>query len=109
MTFKPYPLTLALPDVTVVPQDDPVVLGDIITLMCSATGDANITYEWELVGDEGNVLSSDSDFILTLGDVSNYGIYRCTATNILGNGSGTVEVVQASKSCSKSRKSRLIL
>ncbi len=79
-------------------QPAPVVLGTNVTLMCSASGDSPISYTWEQVAQEGVVLSTDESFTLMLTNVSQYGMYRCTATNILGSGSDTVNVIQASKS-----------
>ncbi len=79
-------------------QPAPVVLGSSFTLMCSASGDSPISYTWEQVGQEGVVLSMDESYAVTVTDVSQYGMYRCTATNILGSDSDTVDVIQASKS-----------
>ncbi len=65
---------------------------------CSASGDTPISYMWEQVVPGGVVLSTEESFTLMVTNVSQYGMYRCTATNILGSDSGTVDVVQASKS-----------
>ncbi len=65
---------------------------------CSASGDTPISYTWEQVVHGVVVLSTVESFTLMVTDVSQYGMYRCTATNILGSDSGTVDVVQACKS-----------
>ena len=81
--------------VTVI-QPGPVVLGDDVILMCNALGDMPIAYTWEMVGEEGTTLNTDTStgqFILTVMDAADYGMYRCTATNILGSDSGTVDIV----------------
>ncbi len=96
-TVRDHPVLAALPEVSVV-QLAPVVLGTSVTLMCSASGDSPISYTWEQVGQEGVVLSTDESFTLVVVEVSQYGMYRCTATNILGRDSSTVDVIQASKS-----------
>ncbi len=57
-----------------------------------------ISYTWEQVGQGGVVLSTEESFTLMVANASQYGMYRCTATNILGSDSGTVDVVQACKS-----------
>ncbi len=76
----------------------PVILGTSVVMNCSASGDMPISYVWEQVGQRGVVLSTEGSFTLMVTDVSQYGMYRCTATNILGGDSGTVEVLQACKS-----------
>ncbi len=81
-----------------VDQPAPVIIGTSIIIECSASGDTPINYMWEQVGQGGVVLSTEESFTLMVTDVSQYGMYRCTATNILGSDSGTVDVVQACKS-----------
>ena len=81
-------------------QPRPVVLGGNVTLMCNATGDMPITYTWEMVWKEGTTLNTDTStgqFTLTVMNAADYGMYTCTATNILGSDSGTVDVIPASE------------
>ncbi len=79
-------------------QPAPVVLETNVTLMCSASGDSPFSYAWEQVGQEGVFLSMNESYTLMVTNVSQYEMYRCTATNILGSDSDTVDVIQASKS-----------
>ena len=85
---------------TVTVSEDPIIINSTVDLVCTATGDSPITYEWVLVGEEDTVLNTDTttgDFSFTIGSADQYGTYRCTATNVYGSDSDTVEVLQAGR------------
>ena len=79
----------------------PVVLSQSVDLMCTATGDAPITYAWVLMGEETDRLNSDpmsGNFTLSITQVDQYGVYICIATNDLGVDAASINIIQASKS-----------
>ena len=79
----------------------PVVIGQSVDLVCTATGDPPISFTWVLMGEETNRLNSDStsgNFTLTITQVNQYGVYICITTNNLGTDAASVDIIQASKS-----------
>ena len=79
----------------------PVVIGQSVDQMCTATGDPPITFTWVLMGEENTHLNSDptsGNFTLTITQVNQYGVYICITTNNLGTDAASVDVIQASES-----------
>ena len=79
----------------------PVVIGQSVDLVCTATGDPPITYTWVLRGEETTRLNSDltsGNFTLTITQVNQYGVYICITINNLGTDAASVDIIQASKS-----------
>jgi len=76
----------------------PVVLGQSVDLMCTATGDPPITYAWVLTGAETTRLNSDptsGDFTLSMTQMNQYGVYICIATNVVGTDASSIEITKA--------------
>ena len=92
------PLSPAVaPSVTAgVSPPGPVVVGDMVDLVCEATaGDTPISFTWT---DDGgmDVSQGDTDGTISLTlSSAGYGTYTCTATNAIGMDTSNVEVVQA--------------
>ncbi len=90
---------------TVEGPEAPVVLGETVSLNCTASGaadpNATLTFEWTQVGND-TVLNADplsGDVEVTLTAAERYGAYRCTVYGSNGTTSeGTVEIVRASES-----------
>ena len=79
----------------------PVVIGQSVDLVCTATGDPPITYAWILMGEETTRLNSDptsGSFTLNITQVNQYGVYICITTNSFGTDAASVDIIQASKS-----------
>ena len=77
----------------------PVVIGQSVDLVCTATGDPPITYTWVVMGEENATLNSDpasGNFTLTITQVNQYGVYICITTNNLGTDAASVDIIQAS-------------
>lgn len=55
--------------------------GDNITLTCTASGDLNITYQWEK---NGTIVGYDSMLDLVAINASYGGVYSCTVNNAAG-------------------------
>ncbi len=77
----------------------PVVLGTMVDLVCEATaGDTPISFSWR---DGGGMTVSlgdtDGTISVTFSSAGDYGTYTCTATNDIGMGTATVDVIQAGK------------
>ena len=75
----------------------PVVLDTTIDLVCQATtGRQPISYSWT---DASGVAvfpdDTDGNITVLLSATGDYGTYTCTATNIVGRHTTTVDVVQA--------------
>ena len=84
----------------------PVVIGQSVDLICTATGDPPITFTWVLIGEETTRLNSDptsGNFTLNITQVNQYGVYICITTNNLGIDAASVDIIQASKSTSYSK------
>ena len=78
----------------------PVVIGQSVDLLCTATGDPPISFTWVLRGEENTTLNSDptsGNFTLTLTQVNQYGTYICITTNNLGTDAASVDIIQASE------------
>ena len=78
----------------------PVVIGQSVDLLCTATGDPYLTYTWVLMGAETTRLNSDptsGSFTLTITQVNQYGVYICITTNNLGTDAASIDIIQASK------------
>ena len=94
-----FPHTDAPSVTTRVSPPGPVVLGTMVDLVCEATaGDTPISFSWR---DGGGVAvfpgDTDGTISVTLSSAGDYGTYTCTAVNDIGNGTATVDVIQASK------------
>ena len=79
----------------------PVVIGQSVELLCTATGDPPISFTWVLMGDVTTHLNSDpasGNFTLTITQVNQYGLYICITTNNLGTDAASVDIIQASES-----------
>ena len=90
----------------------PVVIGQSIDLVCTATGDPPITFTWVLMGEENTRLNSDptsGNFTLNITQVNQYGVYICITTNNLGTDAASVDIIQASKSTIQSIRISLII
>ena len=75
----------------------PVVLGTTVDLVCQATtGRHPISYSWTDASGVA-VFPDDTDGSVTvlLSTSRDYGTYTCTATNVVGRHTATVDVVQA--------------
>ncbi len=75
---------------------DPVVLGTMVDLVCEATaGDTPILFSWR---DGGGMAVSprdtDGTISVTFSSAGEYGTYTCTAMNLFGMGTATVDVIQ---------------
>ena len=93
-TIQPYPVP-------------PVVIGQSVDLVCTATGDPPISFAWVLMGEETTRLNSDptsGSFTLTITQVNQYGAYICITTNNLGTDAASINIIQASKSTSVSNE-----
>jgi len=88
------------PSGTIIQTVPPVVIGQSVDLMCTATGDPPITYTWVLRGEENTTLNSDptsGNFTLTITQVNQYGLYICITTNNLGTDAASIDIIQASE------------
>ena len=78
----------------------PVVIGQSVKLVCTATGDPPISFTWVLMGEENTRLNSDptsGNFTLNITQVNQYGTYICITTNNLGTDAASISIIQASK------------
>ena len=85
----------------------PVVIGQSVDLVCTATGDPPITYTWVLMGEETTRLNSDptsGNLTLAITQVNQYGVYICITTNSFGTDTASIDIIQASKSVIASQK-----
>ena len=85
---------------TVIQAVPPVVFGQSVDLVCTATGDPPVSFTWVLMGEENTHLNSDpasGNFTLTITQVNQYGVYICITTNNLGTDTASVDIIQASK------------
>ena len=79
----------------------PVVIGQSVDLVCTATGDHPIIFTWVVRGEENTRLNSDptsGNFTLNVTQVNQYGVYICIATNTLGTDAASIDIIQASES-----------
>jgi len=88
----------ALPN-AMIASVDPVPIGFDVTLSCSSTGVAPLTYNWTRQDNSSVVLSVDQVYTFTISDSSVYGIYVCGVSNSLGSDTETITVIQASEFC----------
>ena len=82
--------------------DQYVCVGSMVTLSCNATGKpiSNITWTrvWENGTDSGELPSVDGIYVISNTSRSSNGIYRCTASNRIGDPANqTTEVIVGSK------------
>ena len=90
----------------------PVVIGQSVDLVCTATGDPPISFTWVLMGEENTRLNSDptsGNFTLNITQVNQYGVYICITTNNLGTDAASVDIIQASKYIIQSIRISLII
>ena len=90
------------PSGTVIQPDPvpPVVIGQSVDMVCTATGDPPISFTWVLMGEETTCLNSDptsGNFTLTITQVNQYGVYICITTNNLGTDAASIDIIPASK------------
>ena len=77
----------------------PVVIGQSVDLVCTATGDPPISFTWVVMGEENTTLNPDptsGNFTLNT-QVNQYGVYICITTNNLGTDAASVDIIQASE------------
>ena len=89
------------PSGTTIQTVPPLVTGQSVDLVCTATGDPPISFTWVLMGEENTRLNSDptsGNFTLTITQVNQYGVYICITTNNLGTDTASVDIIQASES-----------
>ena len=89
------------PSGTTIQAVPPVVIGQSVNLVCTATGDPPISFTWVLMGEETTRLNSDptsGNLTLTITQVNQYGVYICITTNNLGTDAANIEIIQPSKS-----------
>ena len=72
---------------------EPVVLGEDFTLTCNATGDEPIDYVWTRESDM--VMTNGTKLMVASATAADIGFYQCNATNLFGEDSATVTVVEA--------------
>ena len=88
-----------LSDVPEVTTDvvDPAVVGDDVTLNCTASGDPPLVYQWTLEGNTTVLNSDNTTGTLELTDIqeNEFGTYVCTVTNDLGTTTSEVTLEQA--------------
>ena len=80
----------------------PVVVDNIVDLVCVVTGDTPLTITWTHDSGGGVTVFTGDDttggnFTLTVNS-DDYGSYTCNATNLFGSASDTVNVIQAGRS-----------
>ncbi len=100
-----FPIRTGPGNVTAEGPEGPVVLGETVSLNCTASGavdpNATLTFKWTQVGND-TVLNADplsGDVEVTLTAAEQYGAYLCTVYGSNGTTSeGTVEIVRASES-----------
>ena len=88
------------PSGTTIQTVPPVVIGQSVYLVCTATGDPPISFTWVLMGEENTRLNSDptsGNFTLNT-QVNQYGVYICITTNNLGTDVTSIDIIQASES-----------
>ena len=88
------------PSGTAIQAVSPVVIGQSVDLVCTASGDPLISFTWVLMGAETNRLNSDptsGNLTLTITQVNQYGVYICITTNNLGTDAASIDITQASK------------
>jgi len=78
------------PPVVTIDEIGVVPFGGSVSLVCSAVGYQPYNFVW--LTEKGLEISTNSTLVLTVSDVSEYGIYTCEVTNAFGTGSATVEV-----------------
>ena len=72
---------------------EPVVLGEDFILTCNATGDEPIDYVWTRESDM--MMTNGTKLTVVTATAADIGLYRCNASNLFGEDSATVTVVQA--------------
>lgn len=84
--------TIGLPAFTVRPRGTNAPLGGSVTLTAETIGDQPITYQWSVLG--GGDIPGATNSSLTLNNfaVTNTGVYRVTAANVVGTASALVGV-----------------
>ena len=90
----------AVPPSVSIADIDPAVIGDDVTLNCTASGDPPLVYQWIMEGNT-TVLNSDSttgELILTNIMESDFGTYICEVSDVLTSGTASISLEQASKS-----------
>ena len=73
------------------------LVGDDITLNCSATGDSPLVYQWTMQGSSTILNSDNTTGILALMDItaSDFGTYVCEVSNYLGMATSDVILEEA--------------
>ena len=91
-------LCVVAPSVSVADVEAALV-GDDITLNCSATGDSPLVYKWTMQGSSTILNSDNTTGILTLMDItaSDFGTYVCEVSNDLATSSANTSLELASK------------
>ncbi|KRT84038.1 Immunoglobulin, partial [Oryctes borbonicus] len=86
---------LALPRITLVPRKQVVRPYEHAVIQCTATGDPPIDIQWHAVGREmPSSVRVDRGYLEFRGiQVSDAGMYRCTATNQAGKADSVAEVL----------------
>ena len=79
----------------------PVVVDNTVDLVCVVTGDTPLTITWTHDSGGGVTVFTGDDttggnFNLTVNS-DDYGSYSCTANNVLGSASDTINVMQAGR------------
>lgn len=67
--------------ITEQPQSDHVCLGEAITLNCSASGSAPITFQWYR---DGNPIQNTGSLFISDAQLANQGLYQCVVSNTCG-------------------------
>ena len=94
---SPY-IYAALPEVSI-EGTEAALLGDNVTLNCTATGDTPFTYQWTVQGSTDILNEDSSSGILTLTNITmtDFETYTCGVFNILGSSASNIVLEQGSK------------